>query len=301
MTEMNGRGGSSKPGRPWDCRKTLSLRVRRINASPEKHTAFGGPLNYEESNYPVRIYTLGVFMIERDGKPLVFRGKLQQKPLNMLKGIIAGGAKGVHDEQLIDILWPEAEGDAAHNAFKMALSRLRRLIGSNEAVRFHKGLVMLDSSRCWVDAWVFEQMASGVENHRRGRQRPSLRSVEKMGKAFDLYKGKFLPADTAQVWTVYTRARLRRRFLRLVCALAAYCEDSGNIEEAAECFERALDIESMTEEFYQHLMACYQKLGRNAEAVAVYRRCREALDAGLGISPSTKTEALYLALISGRR
>lgn len=37
--------------------------------------------------------------------------------------IIALGEKDVAEDLLIDVLWPESDGDAAHEAFKVNLSK----------------------------------------------------------------------------------------------------------------------------------------------------------------------------------
>jgi DNA-binding SARP family transcriptional activator len=47
-------------------------------------------------------------------------------------------------------------------------------------------------------------------------------------------------------------------------------------------------------------MGCYGRLGRKAEAVSVYKRCRKALSTHLGVDPSRGTEALYRSLATGQ-
>jgi DNA-binding SARP family transcriptional activator len=42
---------------------------------------------------------------------------------------------------------------------------------------------------------------------------------------------------------------------------------------------------------------CYQRLGRLAEGIEVYNRCRKTLAAVLDISPSRETTAIYDALV----
>ena len=127
--------------------------IRRRRLAPAEP-----PVHLEASPWQLKIHVLGDFRIERNGMPLVFSGKLQRKPLTILKAIVAFGEKGVSEEQLKDILWPDAEGDAAHAAFKMALSRLRQLIGIENVIRSYEGRVMLDPRSCWVDAWAFDRM-----------------------------------------------------------------------------------------------------------------------------------------------
>jgi len=43
-------------------------------------------------------------------------------------------------------------------------------------------------------------------------------------------------------------------------------------------------------------MICYRELGRRAEALSAYRRCRKMLSTILGIAPSPQTEAIYKSL-----
>ena len=68
---------------------------------------------------------------------------------------------------------------------------------------------------------------------------------------------------------------------------------------AIRCYEKALEVDDLVEEFYQHLMICHQQLGRRSKALAVYSRCRSVLEARLGIEPSARTEALLATLRGG--
>lgn len=64
--------------------KEIILR-RRLTPPLEAGT---GALALDEWPWPLKIYTLGRFEIVRDGTPLVFSGKVQKKPLEMLKAEI---------------------------------------------------------------------------------------------------------------------------------------------------------------------------------------------------------------------
>jgi len=44
-------------------------------------------------------------------------------------------------------------------------------------------------------------------------------------------------------------------------------------------------------------MICYQRLGRKAEALSVYKRCKTVF-ASYGIQPSEETEALHGELLN---
>ncbi|MDA8135452.1 MAG: hypothetical protein M0T82_12595, partial [Desulfobacteraceae bacterium] len=67
-------------------------------------------LALDEWPYPLKIFTLGQFKIVRDGTPFMFSGKVQKKPLEMLKALIAMGGAHVPVEKVTEALWPDADG-----------------------------------------------------------------------------------------------------------------------------------------------------------------------------------------------
>ena len=93
------------------------------------------PVHLENWPWTLKIFTLGRFGLVKDGKPLQFARKAQEKPLALLKALIAFGGREVHEEQIADALWPEADGDLAHKSVATTLWRLRKLIGYPEAIQ----------------------------------------------------------------------------------------------------------------------------------------------------------------------
>jgi LuxR family transcriptional regulator, maltose regulon positive regulatory protein len=247
--------------------------------------------------WPLKIYTLGRFNIVKDEKPIEFIRKTQQKPLLLLKALIALGGRDVREDLITDFLWPDADGDAAHSAFGTTLFRLRHLLGSEHCIKVQDGRVFLDNQICWVDAWVFERILGQVELLMKREPEDTVPEIVRLtDKAVSLYKGHFLSSDDQYSWTISYRERLRVKFLRLVIKIGEYLEKNGDLKKAIECYERALTIDVLAEEFYQQLMICYCKLGQSNEAHMVYRRCREIFKAVLGVEPSSKTESLYRTL-----
>jgi DNA-binding SARP family transcriptional activator len=284
--------------------------IRKRNLVPETP-----PLHVENWPWAVRIHTLGRFEIVRDGKPLRFAGKVQKKPLEMLKALIAFGSKDVVEERITDALWPDAEGDAARLSFKTTLHRLRQVLGSDEFIQLKEGRMSLDRRYCWVDAWAFERM---LENAECGVRNAELRKSKKtdqnkktevihLEKALVLYRGHFLETDKEKPWTVSTRERLRSKFLGAVTVLGDHWTAQAEkrptsrsltaIRQAIQCYERGIEIDDVAEDLYQNLMICYGKLGRKAEAAKVYKRFQSTLAASLGVEPSEETENIYRSIV----
>jgi DNA-binding SARP family transcriptional activator len=266
----------------------------------KRNLTLGEPFYHlEHWPWPVKILTLGRFELMRDGKPIRFLRKVQQKPLSMLKVLIAFGGREVKEEMMADILWPEADGDAAHRSFISALHRLRQLIGCEKALQFKEGRLTLDKRYCWMDVWALENIWRQADTQRQeGRIEDSLQLTE---KAIGMYRGAFLAGETEQPWMVSLRERLRSKFSSCVNRLGRHWGQTGQWEKALECYQQGLDADDLAEEFYQNLMTCYLRLDREAEARAVYHRCRKILSSALGIEPSPKTQAIYKSLIETTR
>ena len=269
------------------------------------------PFDIENWPWPLRVRTLGKFEIVKNEKPIQSPGKVQKKPLLLLKALIALGGKEIPEEQLSDMLWPDADGDQAHSAFTTNLSRLRQLIGIEKALRFQEGKTTLDNRYCWVDAWAFERIVGqaeaawnkcGPSGESDGPSRKDIaEAIRLTEKALGMYKGYFLPADEAHFWTTSYRDRLKNKFHRLVIRAGDYLEEAGHLEKAVEYFERGLEVDDLAEELYQRLMTSYFKLGQSIEGIKAYHRCKKMLSASMGIEPSPKTQALYRNLAGSVR
>ena len=268
--------------------------IRKRHLTPEKP-----PLHLENWPWPIKIVTLGRFELIKDGKPIQFSRKTQQKPLALLKALIAFGGKEVREDQIEDALWPEADGDVAHHSFEMTLHRFRKLIGHDKAIQYREGRVTLDPAYFWVDVWAFERLLGQIDG--KESEEMTENAILSAQKAIELYGGPFLAGETEQSWMVSIRERLRRKFLRNVSWLGNCWEKGEKSEKALECYERGLDVDELAEELYRHLIMCYQRLGRQAEALSVYRRCKRTLSASLGIEPSSETEAIYRTILTQKR
>jgi LuxR family maltose regulon positive regulatory protein len=244
--------------------------------------------------WPLKLYALGTFDVLKEEKPLSFSRKVQHKPLLMLKVLVALGGKDVPEEQMTDLLWPEAEGDLAHQSFATTLRRLRKLLGNEKAVSLRERRVTLDARHCWVDAFAFESLLARIDAGARGSDAYSDRTYAAYlaEKAIALYRGPFLGADASQPWVVGPRERMKSKFLRAVGFLGRHLEGEERWAEAVACYRRGLEVDDLAEEFYQRLMICHKRNGQAAEALAVYNRCRKTLSAVLGVAPSAETEAL---------
>ncbi len=262
--------------------------IRRNRLAPDPANA-----DLEHWPWPVKVHTLGRFGLLVDDRPVEFGRKVQQKPLALLKALVAFGGREVPEAKLTEFLWPEADGDLAHNSFEVALSRLRKLLGKEEALVLKEGRLSLSNRQCWVDVWAFERSLGKAEVARKeGKGTEAARHFE---KALALYRGPFLQSEE-MTCAASPREKLRSGFLRAVARLGQFYEDREQWEEAVSCYGKGIEADDLAEELYRRLMVCHIRQGREAEALSVYRRCRRMLSSVLGVNPSVETRKLAESL-----
>jgi len=163
--------------------------------------------------WPIRLHTLGRFEILFDDAPLRSTGKTQLKPLQLLKCLCAFGGQPVGQHRVTDLLWPDSEGDAADQALRTTLHRLRKLLRHEGAVRLEDRQLYLDRNIVWGDFMAFD-----------AAELPALAGAgaetAALQRMLALYRGPFLPGEDAG-WAEPLRERLRSRHARLEERLAA--------------------------------------------------------------------------------
>jgi ATP/maltotriose-dependent transcriptional regulator MalT/DNA-binding SARP family transcriptional activator len=269
--------------------------IRKLGLFLPQPLALGtAALFLEEWPYPIKIFTLGRFEIIKDDEPLVFAGKIQKKPLEMLKALIAFGGKNVSEAHLNDALWPEADGDLAHKSFEMTLSRLRLLLGGEKLIKHSAGQLSIDPVCCLVDSIALARISEEI------RRAPADLVAQLCEKAVRLYQGPFLPSEAHREWAVSRREMLKNSMLPVILKAGRHYEQIGRWEKAVEYYMKGLDADHLAEVFYQRLMISHGKLGNKADAVKTYNRCRSLLLDELGIEPSTETEVIYSSILQNQ-
>jgi len=248
----------------------------------------------------LRIYTLGRFSVVRDGQPLRFSRKAPQKPLLLLKALIAAGGRQVGSAHLASLVWPDSEGDLAQRSLDTALHRLRKLSGDDRILLMENGQVTLNSALCQVDVWEFEK---GIRQIQKLVSQPfssrDLAAVDVHAReVLSIYQGHFLFREEVTSWSVSIKERLRNKYIHCLVELGRYWEKHAQWNKAIMCYQKGIEVDDLVETFYQRLMLCLDKTGRKPEALAVYRHGRHVISVVLGLQPTEETQAIYESIQS---
>ena len=239
--------------------------------------------------YPVRLYTLGQWSVLVQGQPLHFSGKAQRRPLWLLQHLLAKGGRPVPVALLrkaMDEASEDGDGHFSRGAFDMALNRLRHLLPVPDLVQLNDGLLSLNESLCWVDAWACERLLLRADQAL--EVTCGLRLFE---RALALFEGDFLAGEDS-AWALLARERIRARLLRVARRLGQSLEAEGRWAESGALFERLREIFPLDEDVCLHLIRSHVKREEFAQATHLYGRCRDLLAKVLGVLPNPAIRAL---------
>jgi len=267
--------------------------IIRRNMKPENP-----PLHVKGWPWKARIRTLGGFELQLESK--TSKDKPRGRPIELLKVALALGGKGVAVDRITDILWPNIDADYAHRSFNTTLHRLRKLIGDDHAILFHDGKLTLNKNYFWIDVWAFDRALAEVSdclsNFGLPASQPKLSSLS--NEALSLYKGSFM-GDEDSAWALNARNQWKSQFVRFACETAEFLKNTDQPDKAITFLQASVDAEGLAEGIYRQLMLYYLELGRKAEGIEVFNRCRNKLGTELGVEPSPETQKIYQELVAG--
>lgn len=232
--------------------------------------------------WAVKIYTLGRFSILVEDKPI----ETTSRPLLLLKVVLSYGGRDVSEEEIVDALWPDADGDQARANFKTNLYRLRKLFGDREIILLHNHKITLNQRYCWVDQWALSRLLSksiSASENTPDEIRSSTAHI------LELYRGHFLSHETAG-WVIQPRERLRSKFMHRILQSLQYLE-LIDVSHATSGYYQVLELDPLIEGAYQGLIRCYLGQGREADALSAYHSC-ESIFQKKGVNPSLETKKL---------
>jgi DNA-binding SARP family transcriptional activator len=208
----------------------------------------------------LEVRLLGGFEVVRDDVALSIP---DGKP-KMLVKIVATAGGSVSDATAIEAIWPGSSPEAGRRGLRNVLHRLRSAAG--EVLRREGTYLRLDPSTV-IDFVRFDQLASEA------LRSPSGENAEFLAReALQAYGGELLPDDPDASWALLIRARLQELNVRLLDFLAARAEARGQLDDAIDFYDRAIEADPHDERRYLLAARILVSQGRQAKALHVLER-----------------------------
>jgi predicted ATPase len=194
-------------------------------------------------------------------------------------------------EQLINLLWPDAEPTAARNRLTQALVWLRPRLEPSDLERgtlliSDRHTIGLESPSLQTDVAEFEEALLIADS----RIEPVLQ-IESLRRAIDLYRGELLPGYYED-WVLTERQRLFNQFLSALQRLAGLYEQTQEYDRALDCARRALTADPVSEEVHLALIRLLALTGQPAASLRQYHEMEQILMRELDEEPSGAALAL---------
>ncbi|TVQ99618.1 MAG: hypothetical protein EA399_07035 [Desulfovibrionales bacterium] len=257
---------------------------KRLEQSQKEITSW-----LDSNDVIIRVYTLGKFEITVGNRFMFDRYWRGVRTKRLLQSLIVHGCTKVSKHFIMDLLWPDKDGDLAANNLKVAISRLRRAVNEVHGSCLNwlfvsDGCISMLRSLCFVDCLAFrERLHAAMCKECK---------TEEFTKILDGYTGDFIPGNLNEVWINEYRQQLRKDYVQGVVFLANHCLHYGNVKTSLEYLIRIQDWPMISEQVYALLMQSYVYLGYPSDALRIFRHARFRLKEEFDTLPGTKLLSL---------
>lgn len=246
----------------------------------------------------LRVWLLGGFKVSAGSRIVEGGGWRRRKAGSLIKMLALAPHHRMHREQVMDLLWPNLEAEAATNNLHRTLHSARHALEPQTPaadtcyLRIRdEQLALCPEGSLWVDTEVFEEAAATA---RRTRDPAAYRA------AVDLYAGEFLPGDRYEAWAEDRREGLRQTYLSLLLEMAGLHEERADYKPAIEAMERVVAEEPSHEGAHAGLVRLYALSGRRDEALNQYDLLRADLRRELAREPNAESRRLHEEILADR-
>jgi len=245
-----------------------------------------------EKTSRISIRALGRIQISIDSEPITAPEWRVQFAVRELFFLLLAKPDGLSKEEIGLVLWPDSSTQQLKIQFKNAIYRLRRAVGKEIIIYETK----LDVYRFnWsVD---YEYDVESFRKHiARANDVTGLERFSSYKDAVKIYQGPYLP-DGDGVWIIPEREELWLMYLNARLILAKHALEMREYNAALVHIHQILSQDKCQEEAHRLAMRIHAALGNQADLIRQYEVCKTALMSDYSITPSKKTEDLYLKLL----
>lgn len=241
----------------------------------------------------LQIQMLGEFVISAQNVRISDRDNRSRKLWILLAYLIYHRRRTVTQEELIRLLWNEAEeGKNPAGALKTTFHRVRAMLdrlwpeAGRQLILYQNGGYIWNSDiPVSVDIDQFEYLYSNTTDEK-----------EQYWQGYTavlLYKGDFLSKLSAENWVIPIAAYYHNCYMKLLLDLLPKMLQQKQYDEAARLCRLASTVEPYEENIYYYWMRSLLEVGEHKDAAKIYEQFKKRLYLDFGMEPNEDIRELY--------
>ncbi len=254
----------------------------------------------------LRVQLFGEFRLWRGKEDLTPALTHLGKPKTLFKIFITHPGRIFSQDELIELLWPEAPADTSAANLRKRISELRQVLepklarGSDSQYILTRpgGYCFNPQAPCTTDMQKFLQAwEAGQKLERAGRLGPAIREYE---AAATLATGDLLAEDRYEPWALDLSREWEERHLALWERLGECEARLGHFNRAIAWVRKGLAKQPLRESFYEQWMLYAYLSGEPSQALKAYEECVRLFQEQLQSPPSLSLAGLREQILQGR-
>jgi DNA-binding SARP family transcriptional activator len=204
-------------------------------------------------------------------------------------------------DRLIDLFWPDYDGERGRRAMNSAVWRLRKLLASSPQYREGHSLrtvgtetILERTSWLDVDTWALLGIAASLQNE--AANEFAVADCKNNLTVLYRYEGPFLDGEDAD-WILEERERLHSLFIQSAMTVVRQLGRREYYNDAILLARHALKFDPYREELVRTLLILLALDERRSEALRYYDHWSALLHKELGISPLSATRSLIQEIL----
>lgn len=227
--------------------------------------------------HSLEIAVLGSFEVYLGGQKQGSEVWKREKAKHLLQVLAAKHPKAVSKQELLTLLWPESDSDAASNALKVAMSALNNALeparptGEQAFFVSREGdsYFLKNCAEVVIDHVLFETLANSTE-------------MMDQTLALELYRGKCLEGELTQEAFMVDMQYFHRLYLACAAKVLEVYTNQEAYQKAVALANQVIQMDPLFETAYLYQMKAFKAEGNSSLARQVYADATKLLQSKLG-------------------
>jgi DNA-binding SARP family transcriptional activator len=245
---------------------------------------------------PLRVEMLGGFSVSAKSRVVRFNRSSSRL---LLQHLLVTYPREIHEEELIEQLWPETDPVKGRASLRTTVKDLRKALDPYTVPRGpsyvtyanqHYGLELPVESH--IDYISFTNLMRECLEKEASHLTPIDDRITAFRMTVEAYRGPLLPMLPYEAFTVELREQLQARYLRGSLKLAELLITNNSLEEAATVVERALGYDQLWTDGVRVFLKIHAMRGEILKAMRIYRSYEKRLKEELDLPPDESIRRL---------